>query len=71
MIEILIDQLIDVWNKHGNMGIGFLDENGVLRSFKGFTILPKHSTIVKRNDFEEVEESFHMKTKKDKTLVLF
>jgi hypothetical protein len=71
MLEKLICNLIDTWNRHGNINIGFLDENGVFRGIKGFTLLPQHNTLIYRNEDGEIENSFHMKTPGNKSLVFF
>ena len=71
MLEKLIEQLIDIWNRNGNIDVGFIDENGVYKIFNGYTILPKHNTIIYRNEYGAIENSYHMKTIGEKSVVLF
>lgn len=70
MLRSLIKQLTEVYEANGDMPVGMFDEYGVVKYFKGFTIVPPDMTVLLADEEEEIVRTFHMKTKSH-SLIMF
>ena len=71
MLEMLIDDLVDIYHKHGNVNVGFLDNDGFFNSLSGISILPEQTTVLTRDlECEDVDDSYIINSGKN-NVVLF